>query len=65
MIPVQVSPYAYISALKIGNKNKAIVAFLALMNLYTSREEEVFFMVVQAEAYIEIIELLVVCLQEK
>ena len=60
---------AILSSLFLNNKNKAVIGFLALINLHkfhlqTSRETEVREAVIRERAYIPMIELLVICLKD-
>ena len=55
---------AFISALNLGDKNKAIIAFFSLMQIYAQFPHETFELVMQQQAYIQVIELLVICLKE-
>jgi hypothetical protein len=55
---------AFISALNLGNKNKAVIAFFSLMQISAQFPHETFELVLQQQAYISIIELLVICLKE-
>jgi len=55
---------AFISALNLGDKNKAIVAFFSLMQIQAQYPLETFELVIQQQAYISVIELLVICMKE-
>eukprot|EP00347_Sterkiella_histriomuscorum_P003756 403363071 len=56
---------ALISCLNLTNKNKAVIAFLALMNLYGVMPKQVLQLLEQEHQYIAILELLFICLKEQ
>jgi hypothetical protein len=54
----------FISALNLGDKNKAIIAFFSLMQIQGQFPHETFELVMQQQAYISVIELLVISMKE-
>ena len=66
--PKQVIP-ALLSALQLNDKNKAIVSFFTLMRILTNfsstdLHDLVFQLVMRQQAYIQMTELLVICMKE-
>mmetsp|Transcript_180 Transcript_180/g.195 ORF Transcript_180/g.195 Transcript_180/m.195 type:complete len:180 (+) Transcript_180:316-855(+) len=54
---------AFVSGLSIANKNKAIISFLSLMNLHQHYPQLTQKIIEQQQAYIPLIELLILCLK--
>ena len=55
---------AFISGLTIGNKNKAVLSFLSLMNLYKQTSALTIALLDKEQAFIPLIELLIICLKD-
>ena len=55
---------ALISGLSIHDKNKAIISFLSLMNLYKKTPQTILNLIEQEQQFVNIIELLIICLKD-